>query len=277
MPKIGLTCPSLSYHLVNDIGDEDMEKKINEIRKSIKNRKSIRQKAEALPDRVDIHEIISDEERHGVYQDLIHGEQRKQVKQEKSAHNSFYYQLFGAVALFFISALFIKSDFQSFDKAEQVFRNAYQEHFPFATVHEWYVQHLGVPLSLIPEAKTASTIKEMYPMPLAGEVVESFHSTGRGIEISPKENGYVRAIDKGIVIFAGTQDETDKTIVIQHADRSETSYGKLASIDVHLYEVINVHDVIGKVNPAETEETFFFSIKKQNGYIDPIKVINVDG
>lgn len=275
--KFGLTCPMLSYHLVNDTGDEVMDRKINEIRKSIKNRNSLRKKAQSFADKGKLHEVITDEERHGGYHDLVYVEQKEANKHEKSTPPFFFYQLSAAVALFLISALLIKSELAPFEKAEHMLRSAFQENFPFATVHEWYVEHLGIPLSLVPEIRTASTVQENYQMPLVGEVVESFSSTGKGIEILPTESSNVRAVDKGIVIFAGRQNETDKTVLIQHADRSVTTYGKLASVDVHLYEVINVHDVIGRVDPKETEATFFFSIKKQSGYVDPIKVINVDG
>ncbi|HZW67862.1 MAG TPA: M23 family metallopeptidase [Pseudogracilibacillus sp.] len=254
-----------------------MDRKINEIRKSIKNRKSLQKKAQAMTKEESLYEMITDEERQGAYHELSHLEQKEHKRHEKSTPRLFFYQLFAAVGLFFLSALLIKSDLASFNKAEHLLRGAFQENFPFATVHEWYVQHLGIPLSLVPEARTASTVQEGYQMPLEGEVVESFTSTGKGIEILPKEDSSVRAVDKGIVIFAGRVNETDKTVVIQHGDRSETTYGKLTSIDVHLYEVVNVHDVIGRVDPAETEESFFFSIEKQSGYVDPIKVINVDG
>src|SRR5699024_6160821 len=155
---------------------------------------------------------------------------------------------------------------------------ALEENFPFATVHDLYVEHLGKPLSLVPNTETvSSTVHNLEDLPLVGEVVESFSTNGTGIHILPRSASYVHAFNKGIVVYAGSRSDTDKTVVIQHADRSETTYGKLSTIDVHLYELIDVNDIIGSVNPGEAEETFYFSIEQPSGYVDPVEVINVDG
>lgn len=93
----------------------------------------------------------------------------------------------------------------------------------------------------------------------------------------PPRESEVRAVDKGIVIFAGNTKETERTVMIQHADRSVTTYGKLSNVHVHLFQTVHANEVIGRIDPKETEETLFFSIEQKNGYIDPVKVINVDG
>lgn len=257
-----------------------MDKKLNKIRKSIKARKFSRHR-ESLHEQKNIpKQLISDEERHGIQTDLIHHTTKsKKSKQTKSRlASSFFYQLFGAVALFLGSIFIIKGDFQLLNKPEALLRSAYEETFPFATVHDWYVRYLGMPLALLPKTEQASSlIDQPSGMPLNGEVVESFSTNGTGIHIMPENETYVQAVNKGVVIFAGTNSETDKTIIIQHADRSETTYGKLTTIDVHLYQLVDMNQVIGTINPEETEETLFFSIEQNARYVDPVKVINVDG
>lgn len=225
------------------------------------------------------YETISDEERHGLYNDGLHAEVTSNSNRKGNMFRStFFYQLFGSIVLFFASLLIINGDVPLFAKPEQLLRVALEENFPFATVHHLYVEHLGKPLSLVPETETASSAgHNLENLPLAGEVVESFSTNGTGIHIMPMSESYVHAFNKGIVVFAGSRPDTDKTVVIQHADRSETTYGKLSAIDVHLYELVDVNDVIGSVNPDEAEETFYFSIEQPSGYVDPVEVINVDG
>jgi len=256
-----------------------VSKNIKRIRKSIQERKRARHanrlnRGEHFP-----YEMISDEERHGVYDQLAHHDTKgKNKSEERLLRSPFFYQLSGAVMLFFVSLFIIKTDVHPFTKSEKMLRNALQDNFPFATVHGWYVDYLGVPLSLVPRAETTTSVSDnLYQTPLMGEVVESFSVNGTGIQIMPESESYVRSVDKGIVVYAGKRNDTNQTVVIQHADRSETTYGKLSSIDVHLYQLVEVNDVIGSINPAETEETLFFSIQQQSGYVDPIQVINVNG
>lgn len=257
----------------------DVDRKVNQIRKSIRTRKLMRHSNQMGKGHYPYYETISDEERHGMYNDGSHTEIKPKNSQEGSMFRSaFFYQLFGSIVLFFASFLVVNSDVQFFEKPEQLLRLALEDNFPFATVHDLYVEHLGKPLSLIPETETASSdIHNLEDLPLVGEVVESFSTNGTGIHIMPTSKSYVHAFNKGIVVFAGSRSDTDKTVVIQHADRSETTYGKLSSIDVHLYELVDVNDVIGSVNPEEIEETFYFSIEQTTGFVDPVEVINVDG
>lgn len=256
-----------------------MDKKIKSVRKSIKERKKIRhvdRLAEGLPR---FHESITDEERHGLPRDYI-SDSHKPIKErnKESFPFTYFYQLLGSFILFFGTFFVVKGEAPYLDKPKQFATTAFQEHFPFATVYDWYVEHLGRPLALVPEAnQVPSSTNDLYESPLHGEVVESFRTNGTGIQIMPKEESSVRAVNNGVVIFAGSRPHTDNTIIIQHPDRTVTTYGKLNKIDVHLFQIINKHDVIGRIDLTEAEETLFFSIEERSGFIDPAEVINVDG
>lgn len=256
-----------------------MDRKVNRIRKSIRARKLMRHSEQISKGQYPFYEPISDEERHGFHNDMLHSEIKpKDYKDRNMFRSAFFYQLFGAIALFILSFVLVRGEVDLFEKPEQLLRLALEENFPFATVYHLYVEHLGKPLSLVPQTETASPIVDhSQALPLMGEVVESFSTNGRGIQIMPTSESYVRSFDKGIVVFAGSRSDTDKTVVIQHADRSETTYGKLSTIDVHLYELVDVNEVIGSLDPEEVEETLYFSIEQTTGYVDPVKVINVDG
>src|SRR5690606_14987800 len=113
-------------------------------------------------------------------------------------------------------------------------------------------------------------------LPVSGNVIETFQTNGKGITIAPTETTSVQALREGIVIFSGKKSETNKTIVIQHADKSTTTYGFLSSIDVHLYQIVDANQRIGEFNPTDANEVVYFSIEKNNEFVDPVQVIEVD-
>src|SRR5699024_12750286 len=78
------------------------------------------------------------------------------------------------------------------------------------------------------------------------------------------------------VTFAGNDRKTNKTVVIQHADNSTTTYGYLQSIDVHLYQSIQSNQRLGTFVSTQENRHLYFSIEKDNQYIDPVQVIQVD-
>src|SRR5699024_12861350 len=87
-------------------------------------------------------------------------------------------------------------------------------------------------------------------LPASGSVVQSFQDNGQGIMIAPKEKIDVSAMEEGVVIFAGNDKDTDQTVVIQHTNGSQTTYGHLESKEVHLYQFIESNQVIGQFTPS---------------------------
>ena len=68
-------------------------------------------------------------------------------------------------------------------------------------------------------------------------------------------------------------------MVIQHADKSESWYGNLESIDVKQYESIKKGSAVGKVSSSSQDEAtgeFYFAIKMGDEFIDPIQVMSFD-
>src|SRR5699024_11487013 len=116
---------------------------------------------------------------------------------------------------------------------------------------------------------------EPFSLPVSGNITQSFEENGSGIMITPKEVEPVVAWLDGVVIFAGNDRDLERTVIVQHSDMSKSTYALLSTVDVHLYQFISAGDKIGTFNPTETEETLYFSIEKDNEYIDPIRVINV--
>src|SRR5690625_7408733 len=94
--------------------------------------------------------------------------------------------------------------------------------------------------------------------------------------ISPTEQAAVSALNDGVVVFSGNDRETNKTVVVPHADGSKTTYGYLSSIDGHLYQFIASGQQLGQFTPTEENETVYFSVEKDKKYVEPVQVINVD-
>ena len=61
----------------------------------------------------------------------------------------------------------------------------------------------------------------------------------------------VEAINEGVVIFAGEKEGIGKTVVIQHANKSESWYGQLEKFDVKLYDLVKKGKEIGQVTVSE--------------------------
>src|SRR5690625_3342751 len=112
-------------------------------------------------------------------------------------------------------------------------------------------------------------------MQVIAHVIESFTKNGTGIMISPDEKTVVSALNRGVVIFAGNDSDTRKTVIIQHADGSKTTYGFLSSIDVHVYQVVQSNETIGTFQPTDKNQMVYFSIEKDKQFIDPSQVIPV--
>ncbi|MUV39503.1 Stage IV sporulation protein FA [Lentibacillus sp. JNUCC-1] len=107
-------------------------------------------------------------------------------------------------------------------------------------------------------------------------MVETFQTHGSGILIAPEDTTKVSALKSGVIIFAGNDRKTGKTIVVQHADNSLSTYGYLSSIDVHVYQSVQAQEHLGVFEPKTNMENLYFAIEKDNKPIDPVQVIQVD-
>ena len=79
------------------------------------------------------------------------------------------------------------------------------------------------------------------------------------------------------MIFAGTKEDNGKMVIVQHADGSESWYGELSEIFVKVYDQVEAGQALGivKSTGAETGE-FYFALKKDERFIDPVQVIKFE-
>jgi stage IV sporulation protein FA len=99
------------------------------------------------------------------------------------------------------------------------------------------------------------------------------------VMIETTSNAKVEAMNEGIVTFAGTKEKLGKTVIIQHADGSESWYGNLGAISVKLYDFVETGKQVGTAMASADDQTkgvFYFAIKQGDHFIDPIQVISFE-
>ncbi|MRH42980.1 peptidoglycan DD-metalloendopeptidase family protein [Aquibacillus halophilus] len=252
-----------------------MNKDIKQVRKSISKRK--RDKTGISNSKINRNFSTAtfphDEEKHGYAPFSPITDSSKSVKDTFVA--SLMMKSILAAVMFFGVALFVGNDIDWLQQPKEWTSMALTEEFPFASVNHWYQEKFGYPLALTPSQEDQVN-QQGQALPVNGTVSQSFKTNGRGILIQTKETSKVVAIDKGTVIFAGNDTKTNKTVIVQHRDGSNTIYGNLSSIDVYQYQFIASNEVIGEFIPTETNSNVYFAIEKNNQFLDPVKVIEVD-
>jgi stage IV sporulation protein FA len=251
-----------------------MKKGVKSVRKSIEQRKKTR----GLPYKEGskkqiISNLPQDEEKHGylpVFTDVT-GSSKKD-----RAVSGIFLKGTLSVMLFFGAALLWQTDTALLESPKRWSSIALTQEFPFASVNQWYQETFGSPLAFRPQTERVSESDDLLALPVSGNVTETFQANGKGIMIEPGETTEVAALREGIVIFAGNDRETNQTIIVQHPDGSNSTYGFLSSIDVHLYQYVSNNQRVGQFSPTDHSETVYFAIEKDNDYIDPVQVIQVD-
>ncbi|WP_010651041.1 M23 family metallopeptidase [Oceanobacillus massiliensis] len=250
-----------------------MDKDIRKIRKSIEQRKKSRGRAPDSTKKQLLSLSPEPEERHGYYP-VYTGSGELEGKGSPAARIAVKGIL--SVMLFFGTALVWQVDSDALQKPKEWTNQALTDEFPFARANMWYKQAFGRPLSLSPNPVAEVDQSQSMALPVNGNITETFDANGTGIMIEPGETSNVSTIKEGVVIFAGNDKETNKTVTVQHADGSVSSYGNLSSIDVHLYQFISASQAVGSFTPSSESEMVYFSIEKNDDYIDPVQVIQVD-
>lgn len=252
-----------------------MKRAIRRVRHSIRRRKKKKNLSEMTPTNEFSSLYLPDqEERHGLYQPYMNS--HKLYEKEKRTLNSGWIKAMMSLLLFVGLTFVLKTNYNGLKKPQEFVNYYLNEEFPFAKVNDWYVETFGDPLALLPEENGVEHVNAEPSLPVSGNVTEPFTMNGKGIMISPMENAIVSAFNRGVVIFAGNDRHTKKTVIIQHPDSSKTTYGHLSSVDVHLYQIVQADDRIGTFHPSDKNETVYFSIEQNNSFVDPVQVIQVD-
>ncbi|MCA1021727.1 peptidoglycan DD-metalloendopeptidase family protein [Halobacillus litoralis] len=216
-----------------------------------------------------------DEEAHG-FPPLLTGDggsPREPVENRRSSRIGL--QVFFAVLLFGVMAAGTHSGAGLLKTPADWAAGQMEDEFPFAKVTAWYNDRFGDPLQVMKPKE--DQVEEPLAMPVNGTVTTPFQNDGKGIILTTASDSKVRAVRDGTVVFAGNDPDSGKTVVLQHPDGTETTYGYLSEIDVYLYENVQAQGGLGSVKAEEGENAeFFFAIEKDDTYLDPVQVIKVN-
>ncbi|QPA30224.1 M23 family metallopeptidase [Thermaerobacillus caldiproteolyticus] len=254
-----------------------MNKRAREIRKRIEKRRRDRQNHYEAPRQALFD--VTDEERYGqpviTYDRYSLDEKHPLFRKEV-----FLFKTLFSVCLVLVTAILFKHPSTTLEPARDFVKKTMEQEFQFAAVSHWYEKQFGEPLALFPTEKkdTNASKTKQYAIPALGRVLENFQKNGQGVMVETTSNAKVEAMNEGIVVFAGTKDKIGKTVIIQHADGSESWYGNLGKIAVKLYDFVETGKEVGTAmnNADNTKGVFYFAIKKGDHFIDPIQVISFE-
>ncbi|ULT55823.1 M23 family metallopeptidase [Neobacillus drentensis] len=198
----------------------------------------------------------------------------------------FFFKILASALLFLAVAILFRNHTGKLEPARDFITSQMDKDFKFAVVSNWYEEKFGKPLALLPftdektsDNKTVADNQNL-SVPAMGKILENFEKNGQGIMIETSKGAPVQAINDGLVTFAGVKEGIGKTVIIQHSDKSETWYGNLDEVKVKLYEYVGKRDVVGTVSTSagedKTKGKYYFAIKKDDNFIDPIQVIRFD-
>ncbi|MDX8359421.1 MULTISPECIES: M23 family metallopeptidase [Bacillaceae] len=195
----------------------------------------------------------------------------------------FMFKVLFSICLVLIVAIMFKNESDTFKSGRDFVTGTFQQEFQFASVSAWYEDIFGKPIALLPERNIAGEDKTEfsdfeYAVPASGKVLQGFETDGQGIVIETVSKTEVESMDDGWVSFAGKKEGLGKTVIVQHANKTETWYGNLQSISTEMFKFIEKGEVIGDVmeDSDQTKGTYYFAIKKGTEFIDPIQVISFE-
>ncbi|MFD3449548.1 peptidoglycan DD-metalloendopeptidase family protein [Microbacteriaceae bacterium 4G12] len=176
------------------------------------------------------------------------------------------------------TAILFKNPNPAFVEGRTVVKKVMEQELQFASISRWYEQQFGKPLTLLPAAEKKAVVQKDYAVPASGKVLQSFQANGQGVFVQTNVNAQVDAVNEGVAIYVGKKGELGNTIIIQHADGTESWYGHLAALSVGLYAEVKKQQKIGVVANEQDGKTgtFYFALKKNEKFIDPIQVISFE-
>lgn len=258
-----------------------MSSRADEIRRRIEKRKRER---ERMQKNVERRILWNDEEESNDHNTFHYENDNKDDFHPLFRKDLFLLKILGAAVLFLAVAIIVRNQSPTLQKAETSIRQAMDQEFNFAFVSDWYEDQFGKPLAFLPtkageEEPADDSPLQQYALSASGKILEDFADTGQRVAIETGIDTTVQALNEGTVTFIGEKEGFGNTVVIQHSDKSESWYGNLEEVDVRIYEAVKKGTKVGLASGYGTNETlglFYFAIKKDDDFIDPIQVIEFE-
>lgn len=167
-------------------------------------------------------------------------------------------------------------------------KHALTDELDFKAAADWYNSTFAGAPSFIPIFKQNGNetigadgrIRLPVSSPLAdGVLVRTFAELLNGVELAGKPSQQVLAAEEGRVLLAESN-ENSASIVIQHAGKRVTIYGKLGDVMVKPDDWVQAGDPIGYLREQDElrSETslLYFAVKQDGVFVDPLGVIPLD-
>ncbi|MDQ0110842.1 M23 family metallopeptidase [Paenibacillus harenae] len=172
-------------------------------------------------------------------------------------------------------------------QGQAIVKNALTEEIDFAAAAAWYKETFAGAPSFIPifednpdEAIGADgTVRLPVVAPLQdGALVRTFAELLNGVELAGASEETVVAVETGQVILLTDGDDKGASIVIQHANKRVSVYGKLGETTVKADDWVEAGDPIGKLLKSKGTEPslLYFAVMENDEYVDPLDVIPFD-
>ncbi|UPM55265.1 M23 family metallopeptidase [Gottfriedia acidiceleris] len=256
-----------------------MSKRVDDIRKRIAKRREQEEKwgnPNQLMSKFPVKEVQNTEGGYTyTYDDLV----EEQGKKIMNNSNFMFRSLLCAIIVLAL-AIILKSNSPMASQVRHGLSQVYESEFQFASLQKWYEDRFGSPIAFLPQLndQKQNVGNDNYAVPASGKVLQSFKTDGQGILIQTEANQKVESIKKGRVLFVGKKDNLGNTVIIQHADGSESWYGKLGTTNVKIYDEVDSKKVIGTVSSNDEGNlgTYYFAIKMGEKFIDPKQVISFE-
>ncbi|MEK4028656.1 M23 family metallopeptidase [Pseudobacillus sp. FSL P4-0506] len=193
--------------------------------------------------------------------------------------NRFLFKWLAAAALVLATAILFQHPSPVFIEGREWMEKTMEKEFPFSKAAAWYENTLGKPLPFTADGwtdkKQSPDASPEIALPASGRILEDFQTNGQGILVETGPAEEVKAIKEGTIIFTGEKEGLGKTVVLQHADNSESWYGHLSNISVQPYERVKTGSTLAKAEAGENANggQFYLAIKRDNVFIDPNEVV----
>jgi stage IV sporulation protein FA len=143
----------------------------------------------------------------------------------------------------------------------------------FAAFSQWTEKKFGSAINLIPSRLTAKEDSPQQAITVFADSEKEMVKEGEGVRFITKKGDTVVALMPGKVIFSGIKSDHLQTVVIQHSDGTEATYGLLKTRKVQVYDSIKAGEELGRVSENDSDGFFFLAYKKGGVFVDPSEVI----
>ncbi|WP_248927397.1 M23 family metallopeptidase [Paenibacillus hamazuiensis] len=179
-------------------------------------------------------------------------------------------------------------------KGRDYVRTALTESYDFKQLAAWYEKQFNGTPSLLPalrsikseEAEKVSNMTKHYFTPVQGKIITSFEPSRLGITVQTKEGSPVFALDTGRVIYSGNKEDTGYTVVIQHANGLQSTYGWLEQPRVEVNDWIKGGETVGTAGKNNSAAlggasggqgaALYFALTREGKFINPTEVVSFD-